>query len=249
MVPEDVYTGRPNKEFYHNHAELDSMIKKFYTRLLKQGKKEMDANDLFVLNSILDKHLGEIPKTFTYNSKTYTPVSFIKEVIKFNNEYAEVMSFDSLPYYKKVLLGDKFNWAGDSLYNIPLHDFQELVDTALAKGWSVGWEGDVTEKGFSFLSGFAQTEESDSSINYEKRRLRDFQTEVTERDHMLHLVGTGRDEQGKKWYYLKNSWGVWFSKYKGFLYMSEDYFKLKTVVLMVNKAALTEELKQRLGIK
>lgn len=249
IVPEEVYTGRPYKEIYHNHARLDTAVKRFFNRLLKEGKKEIGVNDLVALNSILDKYLGAVPKNFVFKNKLYTPKSFAKEILPFSNEYVDVMSFDSLAYYQRILLGDKFNWAGDSLYNIPLYDFQELVDTALANGWSVGWEGDVTEKGFSFISGFAQTEEDGSMMDYNKQRITDFKSEQTERDHMLHIVGAGRDEQGKKWYYLKNSWGVWFSKFKGYIYMSEDYFRRKTVVLLVNKEGLPQGLKEKLGIK
>jgi len=164
----------------------------------------MNAGDLLVLNGIFDKHLGKMPQNFFYDTKSYTAKAFTKDVLRFNNDYVDVMSFDSLPYYKKILLGDKFNWAGDSLYNIPLKDFQQLVDTAVAKGWSVGWEGDVTEKGFSFLSGFAKIEESSITPDFGKQRIADFKTEATERDHMPHLVDAGLDENEKKCYYLKN---------------------------------------------
>lgn len=245
MVPEDAYPGRPNGEGSHNHAKLDTAMKKFIRGLLKQGKTNLNDDELRQVNDILDRYLGKVPETFLHDLKTYTPKTFAQEVVPATSEYIEVMSFNNLPYYKKCLLDDKFNWAGDSLYNIPLTDFQMLVDTALTKGWSIGWEGDVTEPGFNFWNGYAEINES---INmYEEERLQSFKNETTERDHMLHLVGIGRDDNNKKWYYLKNSWGdTWFTKFQGYLYMQEDYFKLKTVVMMVNKAALPKSMMDKL---
>ena len=123
---------------------------------------------------------------------------------------------------------------------------QILIDSALANGWSVGWEGDVTEPGFGTFSGFATL--SDSVYNYDEERLKNYKTEATERDHMLHLVGIGKDEDGHKWYHLKNSWGSWAND-NGYVYMAENYFKLKTVILMVNRAAMPQYLKEKLKIK
>jgi bleomycin hydrolase len=246
MAPEDAYPGLPKGQYSHNHAGLDSGMKVFIKKLVKDGIKELNNENLRKVNDTLDKYLGKVPASFWYNLKQYTPKSFADEMMPSSDEYVEVMSFADLPYYQKCLLNDKFNWAGDSLYNLPLADFQEIVDTALAGGWSVGWEGDVTEPGFEFLTGYASIKDS-SAHQFDKERLTDFKNEKTERDHMLHLVGSGKDADGNKWYYLKNSWGTWFSHFKGFLYMQENYFKLKTVVLMVNKAALPENLKIKLG--
>ncbi len=245
IVPEEVYTGRPNGEGSHNHAKLDTAMKKFIHGLLKQGKTNLNEDELRQVNEILDRYLGKVPETFRHDLKTYTPKTFAKEIVPATSEYIEVMSFDNLPYYKKCLLDDKFNWAGDSLYNIPLSDFQMLVDSALAKGWSIGWEGDVTEPGFNFWNGYAEINES--THQYAEERLLNFKNESTERDHMLHLVGIGRDDNNNKWYYLKNSWGdTWLTKFQGYMYMQEDYFMLKTVVMMVNKAALPQSLKEKL---
>ncbi len=105
----------------------------------------------------------------------------------------------------------------------------------------------MTETGFAFYSGFATLPER--RYQFDDERLVNYKNESTERDHMLHLVGIGKDEKDKKWYYLKNSWGRWFSKFDGFMYMSEDYFKLKTVIMMVNKEALPIALKIKLGIE
>lgn len=246
MMPEQAYTGKPVFQYSHNHTKLDTSMKLLLNDWLGKGIKILSAEKEQQLNDTLDKYLTKVPPAFLYNEKLFTARTFADEVLKFKNEYIEIMSFADLPYYKKCLLVDKYNWAGDSLYNIPLKDLQMIVDTALKKGWSVGWEGDVTEKGFNHISGYAAF--ADSSYNYDQQRLSDFKNEATERDHMLHLVGLAKDEKGKKWYYLKNSWGSWLSKYKGYLFMEEIFFKLKTVIIMVNKAALPASLCKRLNI-
>lgn len=246
MVPEEVYNGRPNEQMNHDHTLLDTAMKIFTNNLLNQGKTILDVDDLQQINDTLDRYLGKVPTNFFYQQKLYTPKTFAADIVKFGNDYVELVSFADQPLYKQFILADKYNWANDSFYNITLDDMQMLVDTALHKGWSVGWEGDVTEKGFSQIGGYASF--PDSAHRYDEERLDNYKTEATERDHMLHLAGTGRDENNKKWYYLKNSWGTYFSKYKGYLYMEENYFRLKTVILFVNKQALPQSLKEKLGI-
>lgn len=247
IVPEEAYNGRPGGEVNHNHARLDTAMKKFAQQLFELGKTELSEQDLQQMNDTLDRYLGKVPETFWYNLKLFIPKTFAKEIGLSGDDYIEVMSFANLPFNQKCLLGDKFNWAGDSIYNITLDDMQMLVDTALSKGWSVGWEGDVTNPEFNFWSGYAAI--SDSVQQYQEERLKNFKNETTERDHMLHLVGTGRDDKNKKWYYLKNSWGAtWFSRYKGFLFMDESYFNLNTVTMMVNRQALPQSLKDKLGL-
>jgi bleomycin hydrolase len=246
IVPEEVYRGRPDGSRSHDHSMLDTAMKRYINGLLLQGKTSLDENELKQVNDTLDRYLGHVPERFWYRGEQYSPKSFAKEVVKFTDDYVELMSFADLPMNKKCLLNDKFNWAGDSLYNISLTDFSMIVDTALAKGWSIGWEGDVTEKAFNHYSGYAAL--ADSFYGYDEKRLQDFRNESTERDHMLHLTGIGRDEKNRKWYYLKNSWGSWLSQHKGFLFMNEDYFKLKTIIVMVNKKALPVQLKARLGL-
>ena len=247
MMPEKAYSGLKKGEYSHNHAKLDTAMKKMGNLLLKQGKTTLNIPDAKKINDTLDHYLGKLPATFWYNLKQYTPKTFAKEILFATEDYIEVMSFADLPLNKKCLLTDKFNWAGDSLYNISLTDMQILIDTALNRGWSVGWEGDVTQPGFNFFSGFASLD--DSIHQFDVERIDNYKTEKTERDHMLHIVGIGRDEVDQKWYYLKNSWGTWFSKYKGFLFMDENYFKMNTVIMMVNKNALPEYLKRKLDIK
>lgn len=246
ITPEEVYNGRPNGEEHHDHAKLDTSMKRYVNNLKDKGKKELSREDEKNLNDTLDHYLGKVPQVFFYKGKSYTPLSFAKDVVKFDNDYVEIMSFANMPFYKKCLLVDKFNWAGDSLYNIPLMDMQMLIDSALSKGWSLGWEGDVTNPGFNSFAGMAATELTYDS--YDSIRVSNYRNETTERDHMMHLIGIGRDQGNNKWYYLKNSWGTWFSRFNGFLYMNENYFKLNTCIMMVNKAALPTQLRNRLHL-
>ncbi len=247
MVPEEVYDGKPHGEYNHDHASLDSAMKKFITRLLNEGKTEMSSTDIEQINNILDNHLGKIPTHFMFNQKQYTPESFAKEFTHFNNDYVEIVSFTDHPYYKQFVLVDKYNWANDRFYNLSLDDMLELVDTALVKGWSVGWEGDVTEKEFDYHGGYAFYQNTPDTVN--ELRLASYKDESTERDHMLHIVGVGKDENNRKWFYLKNSWGTYFSRFKGYLFMDPNYFKQKTVILFVNKLALPQDLKNKMGIE
>ena len=247
MVPEDVYSGKVEGMAAHNHAQLDKAMKNLAYGLLGKGRKELNTKDLKIINDTLDYYLGKVPQVFFYKGRLYSPETFAKEMIPFADDYVELMSFSNLPMYKKCLLVDKYNWAGDSLYNVPLDEMYQLVDTAIAKGWSLGWEGDVTNSGLGFLSSYAKGDEA--LHDYDIERIKNYATEVTERDHMLHITGIGIDEKKNKWFYLKNSWGNWYGQLKGYMYMDQEYFKMNTVIMMVNKNGLPEILKERLEIK
>jgi bleomycin hydrolase len=245
MVPEEIYSGLKGKR-EHNHKQLEESMKTMIAGFLQQGEKTLNNKNLLRVNDTLDRYLGKLPSTFYYQQKEYTPVSFVKQFFPGVDDYAEIVSFADQPLYKRFVLADKYNWARDSFYNVSLDDLQMIVDTAVARGWSVGWEGDVTETGFRYAAGFASF--PDSAHAYDAERLVNYKNESTERDHMLQVTGIGQDENGKKWLYMKNSWGTYFSKFKGYLYMEENYFKLKTVILIVNKKALPYSLAVRLGI-
>lgn len=247
MVPEEVYNGKPNEQYTHHHGLLDSAMKYAVQGMLKKGKNRLDTDDIRRLNDTLDKYLGAVPLVFNWKGKLYTPLSFAKEVLRFDDDYAEIVSFSDKPLYRKFMLEDKYNWASDSFWNVSLSDLQMIMDTALRKGWTLGWEGDVTGTGFNFFGGYAAL--PDSARDYDRMRLENYRTEVTERDHMLHVTGMGYDANGKKWYRMKNSWGTWLSKHKGFIYMEENYWKVKTVILFVNKKGLPESLKRKLGMQ
>ena len=72
---------------------------------------------------------------------------------------------------------------------------------------------------------------------------------VTTDDHLMHITGIAKDQNGTKYYITKNSWGAESNKSGGYLNMSESYVRAKTICVMVHKDSLPKELKQKLGIR
>lgn len=67
-------------------------------------------------------------------------------------------------------------------------------------------------------------------------------------DHGMLIYGIAKDQTGKKFYMVKNSWGT-ESKYKGHWYASEAFVAYKTINIVLHKDALPKTIKSKLGIK
>ncbi|WP_439184806.1 aminopeptidase C [Carboxylicivirga taeanensis] len=75
-----------------------------------------------------------------------------------------------------------------------------------------------------------------------------FDNYQTTDDHGMQITGMVKDQNGTKYFKVKNSWNT-NNKYDGYFYASEAFVKYKTMSIMINKNALTKELKKKLGIK
>ena len=64
----------------------------------------------------------------------------------------------------------------------------------------------------------------------------------------MHIYGIARDQYGKKYYMVKNSWGE-TGKYKGIWYATESFVKNQSLDIVLHKGALPKDLKKKLGIK
>ncbi|MCL6098215.1 MAG: C1 family peptidase [Bacteroidetes bacterium] len=142
----------------------------------------------------------------------------------------------------------------------------KIMDNALEKGYSVAWDGDVSEKGFSRKKGIAIVPTADEATDDSKKDEEDadqpskekvvtqdmrqdtFDNRTTTDDHLMHVTGLAQDQNGDKFYYTKNSWGTKDKKYDGYWYMSVPYVRLKTIAIMVHKDAIPEEIKEKLRI-
>ena len=279
IVPEEVYSGINYDSETHNHAELNQYINAIASTAVKMKKRSPEYYKL--LNSVFDTYLGAVPETFKYKGKEYTPKSFAASLGLNMDDYVEITSFSHKPFYQPFAIEVMDNWEGAKQYNVPLDEMIEVMDYAIDNGYTICWDGDVSEKGFSHKNGVA--------INPELKKVEDFsgtdrarfenmtpeqlqeeaykfaapcpevnvtqeirqegyESFVTTDDHLMHITGIVKDQNGTKYYITKNSWGTERNSNGGFLNMSESFVRAKTVYIMIHKNAVPAQLKKKLGI-
>jgi len=74
-----------------------------------------------------------------------------------------------------------------------------------------------------------------------------YDRKLTTDDHGMHIYGYATDQNGTKYFMVKNSWGE-SGKYKGMWYMSDTFIGMKTLNVVVNKDALPKDIKKKLNL-
>jgi len=66
-------------------------------------------------------------------------------------------------------------------------------------------------------------------------------------DHGMHIYGIAKDQNGKEYYMVKNSWGT-YGDYNGTWYMTKAFVAYKTMDLIVNKNAVPKDIRKKIGL-
>ncbi len=143
FVSEEKYPGITKGQTKHNHGELDEVLSGFVTSVVKNKGRNLSAVWFDAYKAILDVYLGEVPKN-------------ADKLGKFNPEdYVELTSYNCYEWYAKVNLQIPDNWSYDTYINVPLDEMMRVIDNAFENGYSVCWDGDVSNRGFSHRNGVA----------------------------------------------------------------------------------------------
>lgn len=268
-MPESAYTGLIKGATGNDFGNMLDLVKKQLDKWLAAHIIPTNWRD--TITAILDAHLGKVPLHFTFEGKSYTPKTFAKEYVGIHpKNYIEIMSQTNTPYWQKTMLMVPDNWEFVSnYYNVPLDDMTKIIDYALKNGYTVEWDTDCTEPYFNWLSSVAIVPpgaDTISAMNTTKEEIKDwfsgpkqemditpenrqaaYNDKQTTDDHLMHIVGLAKDQNGKEYYIVKNSWGT-SNVYKGFLYASKAFINYKTLAIMINKNALSEEMKAKLKL-
>ncbi len=263
-MPRSAYSGLRGKATYNDFRELTPALNTMLKVLVKN--KRLTSNWERAYIATMDAYLGELPAQFNYEGKMYTPRTFADQFIGINpDDYVGLASVTDQSYYKPFVLLVPDNWSFDRFYNVQMEDLTTVIDQALEKGFTVAWTTDVSDPGFSWNYGIAYVpeksidqmtaEEKDAMFvkpQREKRvsaaeRQAAFDNWETTDDHAMHIVGLAKDQQGKEYYRVKNSWGK-SNEYHGYLYVSKEFVRLKTLTIILHKAGLSPDFRLKLGL-
>ncbi|MBR6662649.1 MAG: aminopeptidase [Alistipes sp.] len=256
IMPEEAYDGINYDSKRHNHGDLNTWVKSINATAVEMKKPLPEE----IVNGVLDAYLGKVPEKFTYQGKEYTVESFTKAMGLNADDYVEITSFTHHPFYEKVMVEVPDNWDYATMYNLPLDEMMQVIDNAINEGYTVAWDGDISEPGYAFRHFIAVNTKEDlrkqkdlkakakeESVTQESRQ-HGFETYATVDDHLEHITGIAKDQDGVKYYKTKNSWGV-DSNGTGYHYLSEEYVKAKTISILVHKNSIPKAIRAKLGLK
>jgi len=262
IMPENVYNGLNYGSPKHNHTELNKYIKAVAAASVELKNRSAQYWD--IMEAIFDTYLGKLPETFKYEGKEYDAKGFAQSLgFTDMSEYVELTSFSNHPFYQIVPLEIPDNWDHQWIYNVPLEEMMAIINNALENGYTVAWDGDLTRNGsFNHKRGIAINPEPqywDEAVKLEKKypelkvtqenRQRDYETFNTKDDHIMHLTGLFKDQDGTFFYKTKNSWGTDSNEIGGYLYMSESYVAMRTISILLHKDAIPAAIRAKMGIR
>ena len=278
LVPQEAMPGIMYGDSLPVHTELDAVAGAYVQAIGKGRYSKLTPVWKQGLSAIYDTYLGKCPETFTYQGKEYTPRSFAESLGLNPDDYVSLTSYTHHPFYTQFSIEIQDNWRNALSYNLPLDELMAVMDNAIKTGYTFAWGSDVSEQGFTRdgiavmpdadrasemtgsdmarwigLSAADKRKEMttkpmpEMEITQEMRQVAFDNWETTD-DHGMVIFGIAKDQTGKEYFMVKNSWGL-SGKYNGIWYASKAFVAYKTMNILVHKDALPKDIKKKLGLK
>lgn len=260
IVPNEVFNGLQTESDIHNHAELASILEAYVKAVVSNKGKSLTPLWVKGYNSLLDVYLGTFPESFEYLGKQYSPKSFAASLGIQAKDYISLTSFTHRAPYTNFVLRIPDNWDNGHFYNLPLEELLSVTKQALKDGFTIEWDADVSNEGFNSTEGIAvqakdgkkpdfvhSSEEMNVTPEIRQECFDNYR--VTD-DHLMHIVGLVKGSDDKEYFVVKNSWGAQrgLDEFKGHILVSEAYFKMNTISVLLHKDGISKSLKRKLGV-
>jgi bleomycin hydrolase len=227
----DAYLGTVPDKFSYKGTEYNA---KTFSDMMGLNPDDYVELSSYTHHPFYSKFIIEIPDNWEMGEVYNIPVDEMIQVIdnSINQGYTIVWGAD---------VSEKgFAWKS-GVAVVPDKNATEIAGMESGK-WSKMSDSEKDKLLFKF-----DKPNPEKKITQEMRQV-EFDNYQTTDDHGMHLTGIAKDQNGTKYYLIKNSWGLDGSPYKGYFYASEAYVRLKTMDIMVHKNAIPKEIRKKLGI-
>lgn len=250
VVPYENFHPEIHEDKKHNHSEMVSVLKPMVKTFASSSNLSLTWQNAY--DRVLDVYFGSDPESIKMDGKSYSPIEYKNALGIVASDYRHFTSFTHHPFKSSFILEVPDNWANGLYENIDLDYLTQLSITALKMGYTISWDADVSNKGFSSKKGYALvpndddfnvnniTEAVEEKVITQEMRQEKFDKHIVTDDHLMHITGVTEDENGKVFFIVKNSWGTerGLEGFEGHIFVSEAYFRLNTISVTLHKTAL-----------
>ena len=267
VVPQQVYDQQGTPDGKWDHSAMYEELKAYADSVIETQVQGNRVDWRAGVQEILDRYFGPVPPSFTYAGESYTPQIFAAKLGLNPSDYVTLTSFTHHPFYAPFVLEVPDNWANGAQYNLPLDAFVQVIDYALDQGFTLDWDINTADIGFSNTLGLAIVPQEDlsgiaieandafmgSKVFQEKEispayRQEMFESYQVKDDHLVHITGRVKDQQGRIFYKIKNSSGDGIRPTKGYLYASLPYVRLHSISILLHKDAIPPGIRAKLHL-
>lgn len=229
----DGYLGKEPESFEYNGKKYTPRT--FTDNVLGLNPDDYVAFSSYTHHPFYSKFILEVPDNWTWNAFNNVPMDEMIQIIDnaVNNGFTIAWAGD---------ISEKgFSWK-NGVAVVPEENFENISGLERAK-----WD-ELSQKEKDKLIYSFDKPAKEKAITQEMRQ-KGFDNYSTTDDHGMQITGIAEDQNGTKYYLVKNSWDIKGNDYEGYLYMSETFIRYKTMSMMVHKDAVPKEIAKKIGMK
>jgi aminopeptidase C len=203
---------------------------KSYVESLNLNPDDYIAFTSFTHHPFYGKFVLEVPDNWRFTEYYNIPLDEMMEIMDYAIENGYTVGWTSDMSEK--------SWGENGLAIVP-----DVQANREAGSDEARWIGATKEEQNAML--YNLNAPGKEKVITQQMRQEAYDNKETTDDHAMHMYGIAKDQNGTKYYMIKNSWGE-FGDYKGHNYISESYVKYKTMNILVNKAAVPAHILNKL---
>lgn len=227
----DAYFGAVPENFTHNGK---SFTPKSYAASLGLKLEDYVSLTSFTHHPFYTSFVLEIPDNWVWESSYNLPLNELMQVFDYSidNGYTIAWGAD---------VSEKGFAYMKGLAVVPEANVESMDGTEQAK-WVAMSQREREASLYKF-----ERPGKEKAITQEMRQAAFDNYETTD-DHGMLINGTAKDQDGNKYFLVKNSWGE-TGPYKGYFYASYPFVEYKTMNIVVNRNAIPQAIRSKLGLK